>query len=83
MIEIRSSSACGFAFGSRTICFSKEIETMFRTRFMRFVSPALLLPLLASGCTFKDAANAAQGGILAAINGVFNTTLTNVILSQM
>ena len=44
---------------------------MFRTRFMvivRFVSPALLLPLLASGCTFKDAANAAQGGILAAIN---------------
>ena len=58
---------------------------MLRTRFMvivRFVLPALLIPLMA-GCTFKDAANAAQGGLLAAINGVFNTTLTNVILSQM
>ena len=58
---------------------------MFRTRFMvimRFVLPALLFPML-SGCGFKDVANAAQTGILGAVNGAFNTVLTNIIFSNL
>ena len=56
---------------------------MFRTRFManvRFVLPALLFPMF-TGCSLKDAANAAQGGLLSAISGAFESILTSIIFS--